>query len=222
MSYEYFLSMDDGARLPWATSKVVCVGQNYADHIKEMNASAVPDPVIFMKPATALKPLSAPIKLPSFSENVHYELELAVIIGDVVQDVVEAEVDPLIHAYALAIDLTARDLQFAFKDRGHPWDLAKGFDDSCPISQCIPAHRLENPQDVALSLMVNGEQRQQSSTAMMIHKIAPLISFMSRYVTLLPGDVVLTGTPAGVGQLQSGDQLACKLGDVIAVQTQVL
>ena len=222
MSYEYFLSMDDSARLPWASSKVVCVGQNYADHIKEMKATAVPDPVIFMKPATALKPLSAPIKMPAFSDNVHYELELAVIIGDVVQHVEESEVHPLIHAYALAIDLTARDLQFAFKDRGHPWDLAKAFDDSCPISQCIPAHRVADPQNVQLTLTINGEQRQHASTATMIHKIAPLISFMSRYVTLLPGDIVLTGTPAGVGQLHSGDQITCELADVLAVQTHVL
>ena len=222
MSFERFLSMQDGARLPWPSSKVVCVGQNYTEHIQEMAGTEVPDPVIFMKPATAIKPLSAPIKLPAFSQSVHYELELAVVIGDIIKDVAETEVAALIHAYALAIDLTARDLQSVFKDRGHPWDLAKAFDDSCPISKCVPAYAVNDPQDLEMSLHVNGEQRQSTNTDKMIHKIYPLISFVSKYVTLLPGDIVLTGTPAGVGQLQSGDNISCCLADLIEVQTQVL
>ena len=222
MTFERYLSMQGGGRLPWPSHKIVCVGQNYAAHIEEMKGQQVSDPVIFMKPATAIKPIQAPIKLPSISNDVHYELELAVIMGDIAQHVDADDVYPLIHAYALAIDLTARDLQKQFKDRGHPWDLAKGFDDSCPISACIPSAELSNPQNVELRFVQNGEVKQLANTNTMIHPIDKLVAFISRYVTLFPGDIVLTGTPAGVGALQKGDQLHCELGDLISLDTSVL
>ncbi len=217
MSYQ--LSMQDGSALPWPSEKIVCVGQNYVAHIEEMGSNRVKDPVIFMKPSTALCDLHQPLRLPDFSNDVHHEIELAVIIGKTVRQIAEADVTDHIHAYALAIDLTARDLQKQFKERGHPWELAKAFDGSCPISTCIPTAAVEDPQDVELQLTVNGEIRQSGNTRMMIHSIDKLITFISRHVTLLPGDVLLTGTPEGVGQLKSGDMLECRLGEELTVDT---
>lgn len=211
MSTDFYLTYQDGSSLPWPSSKVVCVGQNYAAHVAEMGGTAVADPVIFMKPATALCPLSEPIRIPAFTRSLHHEVELAVVIGTELKDVAIDRVMSGVCGYALALDLTARDLQQQCKQRGHPWDLAKGFDGSCPISACIPATDIDDPQSLDLKLSVNGALRQNGNTSRMIHPIDQLISFISRYVTLLPGDIVLTGTPEGVGQLQSGDKVNCCL-----------
>ncbi len=153
---------------------------------------------------------------------MHHEIELALVIGDVCKQVQESAVQRYIHAYALAIDLTARDLQAAFKQRGHPWELAKSFDDSCPISCCVAAERVQDAQDLELRLLVNDELRQEGNTKQMIHPINKLIAFISQYVTLLPGDLVLTGTPAGVSQIHAGDRITCQLADLITQSTTVV
>lgn len=197
-----------GALLDLPVNKVVCVGSNYAEHIKEMGNATSAEPVIFIKPETALCDLRQPLAIPTASGEVHHEIELAVLIGDTLTQAGDDRVAQSIAGYGVALDLTLRDLQAGFKRAGQPWEKAKAFDNACPLSGFIPAGEFTgDPQDTELKLVVNGEVRQHGSTASMIHQIVPLIAYMSRYFTLRPGDVVLTGTPAGVGPLRAGDTL---------------
>ncbi|HAX2910367.1 TPA: fumarylacetoacetate hydrolase family protein [Escherichia coli] len=192
-----------GALLDYPVSKVVCVGSNYAKHIKEMGSAVPEEPVLFIKPETALCDLRQPLAIPSDFGSVHHEVELAVLIG-------------------ATLDLTLRDVQGKMKKAGQPWEKAKAFDNSCPLSGFIPAAEFTgDPQNTTLGLSVNGEQRQQGTTADMIHKIVPLIAYMSKFFTLKAGDVVLTGTPDGVGPLQSGDELTVTF-DGHSLTTRVL
>jgi len=197
-----------GALLDFPVSKVVCVGSNYAKHIQEMGSATPDEPVLFIKPETALCDLRQPLALPQGLGSVHHEVELAVLIGSTLRQASEEHVHQAIAGYGVALDLTLRDVQGKMKKAGQPWEKAKGFDNSCPISGFIPAAEFKSdPQATPLGLKINGEVRQQGTTADMIHKIVPLIAYMSRYFTLRAGDVILTGTPEGVGPLQSGDEL---------------
>jgi len=196
-----------GALLDFPTSKVVCVGSNYADHIKEMGNSVSPEPVLFIKPETALCDLRQPLAIPADFGAVHHELELAVLIGSPLKNASPERVAEAIAGYGVALDLTLRELQAGFKKAGQPWEKAKGFDNSCPLSGFIPASQFADPQQVDLTMWINGEVRQQGNTRDMITPILPLISYITRFFTLRPGDVVLTGTPQGVGPLLSGDNL---------------
>ncbi|SNY73693.1 fumarylacetoacetate hydrolase family protein [Enterobacter sp. CC120223-11] len=197
-----------GALLDYPVSKVVCVGSNYAKHIQEMGSATPEEPVLFIKPETALCDIRQPLVLPEGLGSVHHEVELAVLIGGTLRQASEDHVRKAIAGYGVALDLTLRDLQGKMKKAGQPWEKAKGFDNSCPISGFIPAGDFQgDPQNTSLSLKINGEVRQQGSTSDMIHKIVPLIAYMSRFFTLKSGDVILTGTPEGVGPLASGDEL---------------
>ncbi|EIL1354284.1 fumarylacetoacetate hydrolase family protein [Salmonella enterica subsp. enterica serovar Enteritidis] len=197
-----------GALLDYPVSKVVCVGSNYANHIKEMGSTTPEEPVLFIKPETALCDIRQPLAIPADMGTVHHEVELAVLIGATLRQATEDHVRKAIAGYGVALDLTLRDIQGKMKKAGQPWEKAKGFDNACPISGFIPvAAFCGDPQNTLIGLNVNGEVRQQGSTADMIHPIVPLIAYMSRYFTLKAGDVVLTGTPAGVGPLLSGDEL---------------
>lgn len=211
-----------GALLDYPVSKVVCVGSNYAKHIQEMG-SAIPDePVLFIKPETALCDIRQPLALPQGLGSVHHEVELAVLIGATLRQASEEHVLKAIAGYGVALDLTLRDVQGKMKKAGQPWEKAKGFDYSCPISGFVPVSAFnDDPQNTTLSLKVNGEVRQQGSTADMIHKIVPLIAYMSRFFTLRAGDVILTGTPEGVGPLNSGDELELSFAER-ALTTRVL
>ncbi|CAK9884878.1 MAG: putative protein YcgM [Candidatus Erwinia impunctatus] len=205
-----------GEVLTLPVGKVVCVGSNYQRHIQEMGSATPVEPVLFIKPSTALCALSSPLTLPTQFGVVHHEVELAILIASPLTDASEAEVSQAIAGYAVALDLTLRDLQAACKKSGQPWDKAKGFDNACPISGFIAADKIAfDPQAVDLQLVVNGIVRQQGNTRDMIHRIIPLISYMSRFFTLQPGDIVLTGTPEGVGPLLAGDQLAVTFADHI-------
>ncbi|CZW47111.1 MULTISPECIES: fumarylacetoacetate hydrolase family protein [Enterobacter cloacae complex] len=211
-----------GALLDYPVSKVICVGSNYAKHIQEMG-SAVPDePVLFIKPETALCDIRQPLVLPQGLGSVHHEVELAVLIGATLRQATEEHVEKAIAGYGFALDLTLRDVQSKMKKAGQPWEKAKGFDNSCPISGFVPVSEFtDDPQNTPLSLKVNGEIRQQGTTADMIHKIVPLIAYMSRFFTLKPGDVILTGTPEGVGPLHSGDELDVSFNG-LSLKTRVL
>ena len=211
-----------GALLEMPVSKVVCVGSNYAKHIQEMGSATPTEPVLFIKPETALCDLRQPLALPQGLGSVHHEVELAVLIGATLRQASEAHVEQAIAGYGVALDLTLRDIQGQMKKAGQPWEKAKGFDNSCPISGFIPAAEFQDdPQNIPLSLKVNGEVRQQGTTADMIHKIVPLIAYMSRFFTLRAGDIILTGTPEGVGPLHSGDALEVSLNG-LTINTRVL
>lgn len=211
-----------GALVDYPVSKVVCVGSNYAKHIKEMGNAMPTDPVLFIKPATALCDLRQPLSIPQGLGAVHHEVELAILIGSTLKQASEAHVASAIAGYGVALDLTLRDVQAECKKRGQPWEKAKAFDNACPISGFIPCHAFEaDPQDVELTLKVNGELRQQGSTAEMIHPILPLIAYISQFFTLRAGDVVLTGTPEGVGPMTPDDRLEVSLGGH-GISTRVL
>ena len=211
-----------GALLDFPVSKVVCVGSNYAKHIKEMGSATPEEPVLFIKPESALCDIRQPLVLPQGLGSVHHEVELAILIGSTLRQATEEHVAKAIAGYGVALDLTLRDLQGKLKKVGQPWEKAKGFDNSCPISGFIPAADFAaDPQNTDIALKVNGECRQQGSTSDMIHKIMPLIAYMSRFFTLRAGDVVLTGTPEGVGPLVSGDNLEVSF-DGRSLSTRVL
>lgn len=199
------------ALLDFPVNKVVCVGSNYRDHIKEMGSATPSEPVLFIKPETALCDIQQPLAIPAGLGDVHHEVELAVLIGQPLKQATEQQVARAIAGYGVALDLTLRDLQADFKKAGQPWEKAKGFDGSCPISGFIAVAEFPDAQQVVLQLSVNGELRQQGNTRDMITPILPLISYMSKFFTLRPGDIILTGTPQGVSRLQSGDQLTIGL-----------
>jgi 2-keto-4-pentenoate hydratase/2-oxohepta-3-ene-1,7-dioic acid hydratase in catechol pathway len=201
--------------------KVVCIGQNYQDHIAEMQSKTAPEALFFIKPATALVPLAPAFSIPSQRGEVHNELELAVLIAKPLKKSGFAEVNEAIWGYGLALDLTLREVQAKLKQLGRPWEIAKGFDGACPMSRLIPKAQVQHPQQLDFSLQVNGELRQQGTSANMIRGITQLISEMSQHFTLLPGDLVLTGTPAGVGPLRAGDTLTLVLADLLKIDSRV-
>ncbi|WP_437612148.1 fumarylacetoacetate hydrolase family protein [Erwinia sp. V71] len=211
-----------GALLDYPVSKVVCVGSNYAKHIKEMGSATPEEPVVFIKPETALCDLRQPLSIPQQFGEVHHEIELAVLIGATLKQASEEHVKKAIAGYGVALDLTLRDVQAGLKKAGRPWEKSKAFDNSAPLSGFIPASEFSgDPQDTQLKLVVNGEVRQHGSTAEMMTKIVPLIAYMSQYFTLRAGDVILTGTPEGVGPMASGDQLEVFIGEQ-GITTRVL
>ncbi|EGT4370441.1 fumarylacetoacetate hydrolase family protein [Cronobacter malonaticus] len=211
-----------GALLDYPVSKVVCVGSNYTKHIQEMGSATPEEPVLFIKPETALCDLRQPLVLPQGLGSVHHEVELAVLIGATLRQASEEHVAKAIAGYGVALDLTLRDIQGKMKKAGQPWEKAKALDNSCPISGFIPAGEFTgDPQNTPLGLRVNDEVRQSGNTADMIHKIVPLIAYMSRFFTLRAGDVILTGTPEGVGPLNSGDALEITF-DNHSLSTRVL
>ncbi len=187
--------------------KLLCIGKNYAKHAAEMK-SAVPDePVVFLKPATALIGHGGAVVLPAMSREVHHEVELVAVVGRGGTDIPEADALARVAAYAVGLDMTARDLQLKAKQKGHPWSIAKGFDTFAPLGDLAPAEAVPDPQALDLRLTVNGAVRQASHTSDMVFSVATLIAYCSRIFTLEPGDLLYTGTPEGVGPVEDGDVL---------------
>ncbi|MBB5322040.1 fumarylacetoacetate hydrolase family protein [Marinobacter oulmenensis] len=211
----------DGTPLHLPLGKILCVGRNYAEHAQELNNPIPDEPLLFIKPATAAVHLTRPISLPKDRGAVHFETELAVLIGQPLTSASEAEVKQAILGYGLALDLTLRDVQSRLKEKGQPWERAKGFDGACPLSPFVPADKLPEG-NIHFTLDIDGQRQQTGDTRDMLNPILPLIAHMSEHFTLQPGDVVLTGTPKGVGPLVSGQTLSLELEDVLFVETQVL
>lgn len=201
--------------------KVVCVGRNYAAHAKELNNPVPTMPLLFMKPATALRPLAEPIYLPAYTNDCQYEIEVAVLIAKQLTNATSSEAAQSIAGYGLALDLTLRDIQQQLKQQGQPWERAKAFDGSCPISPFVKPELIKDPQQLEFNLQVNNVVKQQGNTHDMLWPITVLISHISQYFTLLPGDVVLTGTPTGVGALHPGDNLALSLNKRYRFKTTI-
>lgn len=203
-----------GRSEPIEVGKIVCIGRNYVDHIEELNNERPSAPMFFIKPTTALAPIEEPIHIPSYSRKARHELELALILKKRLLRCEEKEVLPATDGYAVAIDVTLQDVQDRCKEKGHPWEIAKGFDGSCPISLFVPAADVSDPQDLLIRMSVNGKVRHSDSTKLMIWQIPAIVAAASQYFTLEPGDIVLTGTPAGVGPLEPGDNLEMKIEGV--------
>lgn len=212
----------DGCSIDWVPGKVVCVGRNYAAHAEELNNPVPETPLLFMKPATALVPLADPIRIPHEQGEVHFETELAVLIGQTLRDATAQEVRNAIAGVGLALDLTLRELQSQLKAEGHPWERAKAFDGACPLSGFVPLQGTDDLQNLTFSLAIDGELRQEGQTRDMIVPVVDLLIHISQTFTLQTGDVVLTGTPAGVGALRSGQQLTLDLNDRIQLTTTIL
>lgn len=219
MSYQHQDVQGNVIDLP--QGKVVCIGQNYQDHIAEMQSKTAPEALFFIKPSTALCALQSGITIPQQQGAVHNETELAVLIAKPLKNADIATVIDAIWGYSLALDLTLRDVQAQLKQLGRPWEIAKGFDNACPVAGFVAKAQVSDPKQLDFSLRVNGEVRQQSNTMLMIRSVYQLISEMSQHFTLLPGDIILTGTPAGVGPLHSGDELQLQLANVITVNSKV-
>lgn len=209
----------DGQNIP--IGKIVCIGRNYAEHIKELGNQTPDKPVIFIKPASSLVSSGGLVVIPDYSDDCHHEIELAVLIGKTAKGVtVEAALD-YVSGYAVALDLTLRDVQGVQKTKGLPWEIAKAFDTSCPLSDFVPAREVDDPQNLPLKLTVNGEVRQNGNTRDMMRNIAELIAATSSYFTLEKGDVLLTGTPSGVGRIVSGDRLEASIEQVGTLSVSV-
>lgn len=192
--------------------KIICVGRNYADHIEELKNERPTAPVIFIKPDTALLRPGEDFYLPDFSNEIHHELEVVVKINRVGKYIDEKFAHKYYDEVALGVDFTARDLQTELKTKGLPWELAKGFNGSAPVSDFIPKKELGDLGHLDFSLSVNGEVRQKGNTSMMLYSIDYLIAFVSKYFTLKTGDLLFTGTPKGVAAVKAGDELVGKLG----------
>ncbi|KFI09020.1 fumarylacetoacetate hydrolase family protein [Massilia sp. BSC265] len=197
-----------GALERFPIRRVFCVGRNYGAHAREMGSDPGREPPFFFtKPADAVVPASGTVPYPPATQDLHHEVELVVALGAGGADVDPANAMSLVWGYGVGLDLTRRDLQAVAKDAGRPWDMAKGFDASAPCSPLIPAAKLGHPQDARIWLEVNGALRQEGNLNEMIWPIADVISLLSRLVTLAPGDLIFTGTPAGVAALKPGDQV---------------
>lgn len=202
---------------PVIPTKVVAVGKNYAEHAAEMGGDVPDSPVLFMKPPTSVIGPLQPIRIPQQAEEVHHEAELAVVIGSLTKNVLIEDVGPHILGYTAANDVTARDLQRA----DGQWTRAKGFDTFCPLGPAIDTD-LDPQEGLSVISRVNGETRQSGSTADLVFGVGELVSFVSSIMTLLPGDIILTGTPSGVGPIVPGDRVEVEIEGVGVLMNPVI
>ena len=187
--------------------KIFCIGRNYTEHAKELNNPVPAEPLIFMKPPSALMVANKPLYYPEFTKDLHYEGEIVLRVCKNGRSIQPEFAHRYYDAVGFGIDFTARDLQDQLKKKGHPWEIAKGFDRSAPLSRFIPLTELDNAQDIHFQLKKNGEVVQDGHTRDLIFPFDTLICHISRYFTLFKGDYIFTGTPAGVGPVQIGDRL---------------
>ena len=201
---------------PVLPNKVVAIGRNYAEHAAELGQTVPDVPITFFKPSTAVTGPGDPIVYPSFSGEVHHEAELAVVIGRMCREVPHERVPDVVLGYTCANDVTARDIQRSESQ----WARAKGFDTSCPLGPWVETDL--DPSDLGIMCTVNGEQRQLGRTSEMVRSIADLVVHITEAMTLLPGDVILTGTPAGVGPLNVGDEVAVTIEGIGTLTNKVI
>lgn len=216
-----FTPLLDNQHFEYSVGKILCIGRNYAAHAAELNNPIPETPVLFLKPADAACDLRQPIVIPENQGSVHHELELAVLIGRRLTRATTEQALGAIVGVGLGLDLTLRDIQAGLKEKGLPWERAKAFDGSCPLTPFVSASHIEDWQALEFTLERNGTVQQHGHSRDMLHPVLALIAHMSESFTLNPGDVVMTGTPKGVGPLVAGDNLAVTLGNWLACQTEV-
>lgn len=200
---------------------IFCIGRNYAAHAAELGNAVEAEPLVFLKPTSALLQPGKPIVLPSFSNDVHHECELVLLIGRGGQNIAEADALSHVAGYGIGLDLTARDVQSAAKQKGHPWTKSKGFRGAACLSELVPAASMTNPGEQLFTLRVNGEVRQQGDTRLMLFKLPTLIHYLSTVYGLSEGDLIYTGTPEGVAALHSGDQVELTLDGCVSAKWSV-
>lgn len=187
--------------------KIICIGRNYANHAKEMNAEMPEAPMFFMKPDTALLPKGNPFFYPNFTNDLHFECELVIKINRLGKNIAEKFAHEYYDHVGLGIDFTARDLQSQCKQKGHPWEIAKAFEHSAPLGKKFIPLKGMDINNINFHLDKNGETVQKGNSSDMIFKVDQLIAYISQFMTLKIGDLIFTGTPAGVGPVQIGDHL---------------
>jgi acylpyruvate hydrolase len=193
--------------------KIICIGRNYAAHAKELKHELPTVPVFFLKPETAILKSNRPFYIPDFTNELHYELELVIKICKVGKYIREKFAHTYWDELALGIDFTARDLQRQQSEKGLPWEIAKAFDNSAPISKFFPKNQIENLSKICFHLDLNGKTVQTGNSSEMIFSFDQIIAYVSKFFTLKHGDMIFTGTPAGVGPVKIGDLLEAYLGD---------
>lgn len=191
--------------------KIICIGRNYVDHARELNNEVPTKPVFFLKPDSALVTGNKPFFYPEFSNMVHHELEVVIRIDRLGRSIQEKFAGRYFSEIALGVDFTARDLQNEMKKKGLPWEIAKGFDYSAPVSEFFPVSKYRDIHDLSFRLDLNGTAVQNGTTALMIFSFEKIIAYVSRFMTLKTGDLIFTGTPAGVGSVMVNDRLEAYL-----------
>ena len=204
-------------------SKIICLGKNYAAHAKETGADVPTEPIIFGKFADCVVANGENVKYPDFAKRIDPEAELAVVIGKVCKNVKKRKAMDCVFGYTIANDVTERELEYADMKEGHPWFRSKNFDSSMPLGPFIVTKdEVKNPHNLNISLYVNGKLRQQGNTKDMIFKIDELISYISSYLTLYPGDIISTGTVSGIGPVEKGDFVSCQISKIGKLENRIV
>lgn len=201
--------------------KIICIGRNYAEHAKEMNAPVPTEPVIFLKPDTALLKDNAPFFYPEFTKDLHHEVELVLKISKMGRHIAPEFANRYYDEIGIGIDFTARDIQAKCKEKGLPWEKAKAFDNSAPIGKFLPKTKFATLDAIAFHLDVNGKTVQRGNTKDLLFSFDQLIAHVSQYFTLKTGDLIYTGTPEGVGPVKIGDRLEAFIGDEKLLEFEV-
>ncbi len=201
--------------------KIIAIGRNYVEHAKELNNPVPKEPMFFMKPESSIVRNNKPFFYPDFSEDVHYEAEIVLKINRVGKNIEERFAHRYFDEVGIGIDFTARDLQQKCKEKGKPWEIAKAFDGAAPISEFVPKSNYSDLNNLHFSLDLNEKTVQNGTTKDLIFNFDVLISYISKFVTLKIGDLIFTGTPAGVGQVKIGDRLVAKIEDEVFMDFKV-
>lgn len=212
-----------GSTQRFAIRRVFCIGRNYAEHAREMGMVVDKDtPLFFCKPADAVVADGADVPYPQATADLHHEVEMVVALGSGGRDLTQAQAAALVWGYGVGLDLTRRDLQALAKAKSHPWDVAKAFDHSAPVSALRPASEVQPGADTVLRLSVNGEPRQHTTLGEMVHGVPEILATLSRLFELKAGDLVFTGTPAGVAALQRGDTFHAALDGIAELRGRIV
>lgn len=217
MPYYKFQDSEKHVRI----GKIICLARTYAEHAREMNATVTEDPLLFLKPTSAVIYDHGTIIIPKRSQCLHHEVELGIILGKKGKNIREEKAMHYVLGYLVALDITARDIQSVSKKNGWPWAIAKGFDTFAPLSDAVTKEKVPDPQNLDLMLKINGTVKQSANTNQMIYSIERIISFISEIMTLEAGDLILTGTPEGVGEIKEGDILEAQLDSLCSLIVDV-
>lgn len=205
----------------YTVGKIMCVGQNYIDHVKEMGGTVPKVPMIFLKPTSTLIYSGDAIVHPNYSDEMHHEVELVLLIGKEIKNASIEEADDAIFGYSVGLDMTLRDLQKQFKDAGHPWTLAKGFDNCASISDFISKAEYKISGSEKIQLYKNDKLQQSSTLDKMIFSPSEIVKFLSERMTLEPGDLIYTGTPEGVSKVERGDILKASISNISELENNI-
>ncbi|MDY0268982.1 fumarylacetoacetate hydrolase family protein [Trichloromonas sp.] len=210
-----------GTSKTFRVGKIVCLARNYSEHIKELGNAVPEKPVLFIKPASSIIGHREAVIIPTISQNCQHEVELALLIGKWGKNITAKDALGHVAGYGVALDMTLRDVQTELKQKGLPWEIAKGFDTACPLSDFVPAAEVGDPQNLRITLKINEQLRQDGNTAQMMLRIPEIIQAVSEIFTLEEGDVILTGTPSGVGTVRSGDRMQAEIEKVGCLEIPV-